>query len=236
NKFNMLLHIGAFDSPGGVFIGRFRVWIFPSDFIFMVIEGTCCIGITCGAYNILLFTAVGTIYLACRTIGSPSVFINVGYAKMIIFVAGCMVDTASITKSFGGIAAHVPVHYIQLVDKLFYIMVTRKPGKTLPVTQHIFHVTPFGLSFNPPNCTAISQNVSTYNVSNSSFGNLAVGFNKILLIAPNGAANYTQVFGFGFFGCFHHLACANRINGDGFFLKNMLVSLNGGCHMLGAKV
>src|SRR5699024_5893334 len=75
----------------------------------------------------------------------------VGNAEVIVFIPGCRMETTTITNSLHRISVHMPVHYVYLVDKLLNIMISGKPGITLPITHHILQVAPFVLAFYPPN-------------------------------------------------------------------------------------
>src|SRR5699024_311715 len=111
-------------------------------------------------------------HLTSSAVRSSAVFILVGNAEVIVFIPGCRMETTTITNSLHRISVHMPVHYVYLVDKLLNIMISGKPGitlpithhilewsdleYTLPITHHILQVAPFVLAFYPPNRASVS--------------------------------------------------------------------------------
>src|SRR5699024_2772088 len=102
--------------------------------------------------------------------------------------ARSVMDISAIANSLDRESVHVPIHHVQLMDKLLHIMICRQPAKALPVAHHIFHIAPPVFALYPPDRAAVAKDVGAYNISDSTFGHPTLRFHKIFLIPAYGTA------------------------------------------------
>src|SRR5699024_6083946 len=155
---------------------------------FVIIQFPGSIGIALGSADILFLAHSAAANLPGSTMSSPAIFIDIGNTEVIIFITRSMMDTSAIANSLDRESVHMPVHHVQLVDKLLHIMISRQPAKALPVAHHIFHIAPPVFALYPPNRAAVTKKVGTYDISDRAFGHPALRFYKIFLIPADGTA------------------------------------------------
>src|SRR5699024_11308562 len=97
---------------------------------------------------------------------STDILIDIRNTEVIIFITRSMMDISAIANSLDRESVHMPVHHVQFVDKLFHIMISRQPAKTLPVAHHIFHIAPPIFALHPPDRAAVTKEVGAYDISN----------------------------------------------------------------------
>ena len=72
-------------------------------------------------------------------------------------------------------------------------------AEVCPVPQHVFHIAPFGPSFNMPQCAPVPDNISANNFANFTIGHFQLGGHIIFLYPSNGATDHTEAKRFGHF-------------------------------------
>src|SRR5699024_4512869 len=184
----MLLHIGILHIPFRllIIILRIRILLNLLSFVFIQFPGS--IGIALASADILFLAHSAAANLSGSAMGSPAILIDIRNAEVIIFITRSVMDISAIANSLDRESVHMPVHHVQFVDKLLHIMISRQPAKTLPVAHHIFHIAPPVFALYPPDRAAVTKEVGTYDISNSTLGHSTLRFYKIFLIPADGTA------------------------------------------------